>query len=364
MKILVTGATGFVGQYLCQTAIDHHYSVLAIVRPSSDRSKLPPETEFVSVDSISLPIPETALIGVDTVVYLAARVHVMKDTSGDPVTAYRQINTTATLSLAQQAAKQGVKRFIYLSSIKVNGEGSIHIDRPYTENDTPQPLDPYGESKWEAEQGLKQISQATGLEIVIIRPPLVYGSQVKGNFEQLLRMIQLGLPLPLGSIKNRRSLIYVGNLVDAILTCTDHPAATNQTFLVSDGEDLSTPELIRRISTQIENHKSSGVSVAELYLPLSNHTGGLPIPPQLLTLLGKLTGQTATIERLLSSLTVDTSHIQTSLNWKPPFSIDEGLKETVIGNSRSKSRIRGYLKSVDLIPPTPLKSRADLLEKE
>jgi nucleoside-diphosphate-sugar epimerase len=339
MKILVTGATGFVGRYLCRTAIDRHYSVLAVVRPSSDRSKLPPATEFLSVDSISSPIPETALRGIDTVIHLAARVHVMKDTSGDPLAAHRQINTNATLSLARQAAQQGVKRFIYLSSIKVNGEGSTNLDRPYTENDIPQPSDPYGESKWEAEQGLKQISQETGLEIVIIRPPLVYGSQVKGNFEQLLRIIQLGLPLPLGSIKNRRSLIYVGNLVDAILSCTDHPAATNQTFLVSDGEDLSTPELIRRLATQIDNHKSSGVSGAELYLPLSNQTGGLPIPPQLLTLFGKLTGQTATIERLLGSLTVDTSHIQTSLNWKPPFSVDEGLKETVMGNSRSRSRI-------------------------
>jgi nucleoside-diphosphate-sugar epimerase len=336
MKILVTGATGFVGRYLCRTAVDRHYSVRATVRPSSDRDKLPPEVEFIPVDSIASPIPATALLGVDALIHLAARVHIMKDTSGDPLAAHRQINTDATLALAQQAAEQGVKRFIYLSSIKVNGEGSTNIDRPYTENDTPQPSDPYGESKWEAEQGLKHISQATGLEIVIIRPPLVYGSQVKGNFEQLLRMIQLGLPLPLGSIKNRRSLIYVGNLVDAILTCTDHPAASNQTFLVSDGEDLSTPELIRRISTQIDNHKSSGVSGAELRLPLSNQTGGLPIPPQLLTLVGRLTGQTATIERLLGSLTVDIRHIQTTLNWKPPFSVDEGLKETVIGNRGSK----------------------------
>ncbi len=333
MKILVTGATGFVGQYLCQTAIERHYSVCAIIRPSSDRGNLSTDIEFVSVDSIGSPLPETALLGVDVLIHLAARVHIMKDTSIDPLVAHRQINTAATLSLARQAAQQGVKRFIYLSSIKVNGEGYLNIDRPYTENDTPQPIDPYGQSKWEAEQGLNQISQETGLEIVILRPPLVYGSQVKGNFAQLLRVIQLGLPLPLASIKNRRSLIYVGNLVDAILTCAEHPAASNQTFLVSDGEDLSTPELIRRIATHIHKFRNlnSGKSIFQILPP--NNVGGVPIPPQLLTLIGKLTGQTSIIERLLGSLTVDISHIQTILNWKPPFTVDEGLQETVISST-------------------------------
>jgi nucleoside-diphosphate-sugar epimerase len=339
MKILVTGATGFVGRYLCSTAIDRHYTVRAIVRPSSDKSKLPPEIEFVSVDSLNSPLPETALLGIDAIIHLAARVHIMKDASSDPLAAHREVNTTATLSLARQAAQQGVKRFIYLSSIKVNGEGSTEIDRPYTEQDTPQPIDPYGQSKWEAEQGLQQIAEETGLEIVILRPPLVYGSQVKGNFEQLLKLIQVGLPLPLGSIKNRRSLIYVGNLVDAILTCAEHPAASNQTFLISDGEDLSTPELIRRIATHA--NKSCNLNRVKSILRISppNNVGGVPIPPQLITLIGKLTGQTSTVERLLGSLTVDTSHIQTTLNWKPPFSVDEGLKETVIGNRGFKSPI-------------------------
>lgn len=311
MKILVTGATGFVGQYLCRTAIDRHYSVIAIIRPSSDCSKLPSETEFVPIDSITSPIPETALQGIDAVIHLAARVHIMKDTSTDPLAAHRQINTDATLSLAQQAAAQGVKRFIYLSSIKVNGEGGININRPYTENDTPQPIDPYGESKWAAEQGLTQISQETGLELVIIRPPLVYGPQVKGNFEQLLRLIQLGLPLPFGNIKNSRSLIYVGNLVDAILTCAHHPAAKNQTFLVSDGEDLSTPTLIRHLAHHLN-------TPARL----------LPIPPALLQLLGKLIGKSSAIERLLGSLTVSNNKIVTTLNWQPPYTVEQGLEAT------------------------------------
>ena len=312
MKVLVTGATGFVGRYLCHAAIDLHYSVRVIVRPSADLSQLPPGVDIVSVDSILEPLPESAFFAVDTIIHLAARVHVMRDKSNDPLAANREINTTATLSLARQAAQHGVKRFIYLSSIKVNGEGGINLHQSYTEKDIPQPIDPYGQSKWEAEQGLAQIAAETGLEIVIIRPPLVYGRQVKGNFQQLLRIIERGIPLPFGRIKNARSLVYVGNLVDAILRCVTHPAARNQTFIVSDGEDLSTPELIRRLATW---------SQKSLTL--------LPIPPQLLILLGKLTNQTTTIDKLLGSLTVDITHIQTTLDWKPPFTVDEGLRETV-----------------------------------
>jgi nucleoside-diphosphate-sugar epimerase len=311
MKILVTGGTGFVGQYLCRTAINRYYSVCAIVRPSSDKSKLPLETEFVPVDSIASPIPETAFIGVDALIHLAARVHVMKDDSSDPSAAHRQLNTDVTLSLARQAAAQGVKRFIYLSSIKVNGEGGINLDRPYTETDRPQPIEPYGQSKWAAEQGLNQISEQTGLEIVIIRPPLVYGPQVKGNFQQLLRIIQIGLPLPLGSVKNRRSLVYVGNLVDAIITCLNHPNAKNQTFLVSDGEDLSTPDLIRYLAYSLDTR---------LIL--------LPIPPSLLQLLCQLTGKSAPVSRLLGSLTVSTEKITTILNWQPPYTVGQGIKLT------------------------------------
>jgi nucleoside-diphosphate-sugar epimerase len=311
MKILITGATGFIGRYLCKTAINLHYSVRTIVRPSSDTSKLPQEIEFISVDSIESPIPETAMIGIDTVIHLAARVHVMKDTVSDPLIAHRKINRDATISLARQAAQQGVKRFVYLSSIKVNGEGGINVNLPYTEKDTPQPIDPYGQSKWEAEQGLQQLSKETGLEIVIIRPPLVYGPQVKGNFEKLLQIIQLGLPLPLGSITNLRSFVYVGNLVDAILLCTQHPAASNQTFIVSDGECISTPALIRQISKTFNKQ------------PIL-----LPFPPSLLLLLGKATGKSTAVERLLGSLVVSNKKITTTLNWKPPYTMDQGLRTT------------------------------------
>ena len=240
----------------------------------------------------------------------------MKDVDRDPLTAYRQINTIATLSLARQAAEQGVKRFIYVSSIKVNGEGSA---RSYTEQDSAQPGDPYGQSKWEAEQGLQEIAAATGLEIVIIRPPLVYGPKVKGNLQQLLKAIESGLPLPLGAVQNRRSLVYVGNLVDAILTCVSHPAAKNQTFLVSDGEDLSTPELIRRLAAHARKVSGNRAKLFTL----------IPIPPRLLISIGKLTGKADSVDKLLGSLTVDSTHIQKTLNWHPPFTVDQGLDETV-----------------------------------
>jgi nucleoside-diphosphate-sugar epimerase len=319
MKILITGATGFLGQNLCSAALDRNYSIRATTR-SASKPHRHPEIESIPISSIAEPLPETALKGLEVIVHLAARVHVMNDTTSDPLAAHRQINTAATLSLARQAAQHGVKRFIYLSSIKVNGEGGIDIDRPYTEQDPPQPIDPYGQSKWEAEQGLKQIAAETGLEIVIIRPPLIYGAKVKGNFQQLLRIIQRGIPLPLGSINNHRSLVYVGNLVDAILTCITHPAAKNQTFLVSDGNDLSTPALILGLAKYVE--KPDWMNAIELPTLLS-------IPPQLLVFCGKLVGQTSSVERLIGSLTVDSTHIQTTLDWKPPFSVNEGLRATV-----------------------------------
>jgi nucleoside-diphosphate-sugar epimerase len=311
MKILITGATGFVGQQLCTTALDRGYSLRTTVRLSSQPHQLPSAIEIIPIDSIASPLPDNALQGIDVIVHLAARVHIMKDTNNDPLAANREINTAATLSLARQAAKNGVKRFIYLSSIKVNGEGGLNQDKPYTEQDTPYPSDPYGISKWEAEQGLQQIAEETGLETVIIRPTLIYGAGVKGNFKQLMRLVQLGLPLPFGAIDNSRSLVYLGNLVDAILTCITHPAAKNQTFLISDGEDLSTPELIRRLA----NHSSKSVAL-------------LPIPTQILNLLGKLTGQISTLDRLLGSLVVGSSHIQTTLDWQPPYTVEQGLSAT------------------------------------
>ena len=316
MKLLITGATGFIGQNLCVAALVHNYSISATMRPTSNPDLLPAGVERISIDSVATTLPENALANVDVVIHLAARVHVMKDVDRDPLTAYRQINTIATLSLARQAAEQGVKRFIYVSSIKVNGEGSA---RSYTEQDPAEPGDPYGQSKWEAEQGLKEIATATGLEIVIIRPPLVYGAKVKGNLQQLLKAIESGLPLPLGAVQNRRSLVYVGNLVDAILTCVSHPAAKNQTFLISDGEDLSTPELIRRLAARARKIDGNRAKLFTL----------IPIPPQLLVSIGKLTGKADSVDKLLGSLTVDSTHIQKTLNWHPPFTVDQGLDETV-----------------------------------
>jgi nucleoside-diphosphate-sugar epimerase len=320
MNILITGATGFLGQNLCSAALDRKYSIRATTRSASKPPQLAPEIESIPIASISEPLPEAALVGIDAIVHLAARVHVMNDTTSDPLAAHRQVNTAATLSLARQAAQYGVKRFIYISSIKVNGEGGIDVNRPYTEQDLPQPVDPYGQSKWEAEQGLNQIAAETGLEIVIIRPPLVYGAKVKGNFQQLLRTIQLGIPLPFGRIDNHRSLVYVGNLVDAILTCITHPAAKNQTFLVSDGKDLSTPALILSLAQYV---------VKPDWMKAIGLPSLVSISPQLLVWFGKLVGQTASVERLLGSLTVDITHIQATLDWKPPFSVNEGLRATV-----------------------------------
>lgn len=309
MNVLVTGATGFVGQFLCNTLIKQNYDLSATIRNASDDKKLPTEVNSVLINSLGDTFPPEVLKKNDVIVYLAARVHQMNDRTSDAIEDYRKINTYAPISLAKQAIKYGVKRFIYLSSVKVNGEGTSNL--PYREDDTVNPVDPYGLSKWEAEQGLLKLAEETGLEVVIIRPPLVYGATVKANFLQLMKIIDQGLPLPLGSIKNSRSLVYVGNLVDAIATCIDHPKAKNQTFIVSDGEDLSTPELIRRIGKAM--NKS----------PLL-----LPFPPSLLKLGTKIIGKGDVGDRLLGSLQVDSSKIREMLNWKPPYTVDEGLKVT------------------------------------
>ncbi len=232
----------------------------------------------------------------------------MDETSGDPLAAYRQVNVEGTECLARQAAAKGVQRLVFLSSVKVLGE---ETDVPYSEQNLPGPQDPYGVSKLEAENILQQIAEETGLEVVIIRPPLVYGPGVKANFRKLLGMIQRGLPLPFAGINNRRSLIYLGNLIDVIITCATHPKAAGNTFMVSDGEDISTPELIRRIAHAL------GVS-ARLF----------PVPLSLMRLAGKLVGRSAAVNRLTGSLTVDSSKIRRELGWEPPFTMEEGLRET------------------------------------
>src|SRR5690606_35447103 len=251
-----------------------------------------------------------ALADISVVIHSAARVHVMHDTASEPLAKFREVNVDGTLTLARQAADAGVKRFIFISSIKVNGEGTL-CGKPYTAFDTPAPEDPYGIAKMEAEQGLRLIADETGMEVVIIRPVLVYGPGVKANFLSMMRWVHKGIPLPLGAINNSRSLVSLDNLVDLIVTCIDHPAAANQTFLVSDGEDLSTTELLRRVGAAVDK-------IARL----------LPVPQKLLEFGASLLGKKAVAQRLLGYLQVDISHTCSTLGWKPSVTVDEALAKT------------------------------------
>lgn len=283
--------------------------VTAVVRNSSavlngrvHKAVVPDLTEQVNWEQV--------VAGQDVIIHSAARVHVMNDLSANPLAEFRTVNVDGTLNLARQAAAAGVKRFIFISSIKVNGEGTLR-GNPYTAFDTPAPEDPYGISKMEAEQGLRLIADETGMEVVIIRPVLVYGPGVKANFLSMMRWVHKGIPLPLGAINNSRSLVSLDNLVDLIVTCIDHPAAANQTFLVSDGEDLSTTELLRRVGAAVDKP-------ARL----------LPVPPKLLEFGASLLGKKAVAQRLLGSLQVDISHTCSTLGWKPPVTVDEALAKT------------------------------------
>lgn len=250
----------------------------------------------------------------------------MKDHAADPLGEFRRVNREWTERLARLAAEEGVQRFIFLSSIKVNGEES---KTPFTEQDLPHPRDPYGISKWEAEQALAAVSAEMGLETVVIRSPLVYGPGVGGNFLSLLKLIRSGLPLPLGLVGNRRSLIYRENLVDSLIACVREPRAVGQTYLVSDGEDLSTPDLIRRIA------RVMGRSV-RLW----------PVPVLLLRWGGSLLGQRGAVERLTGSLQIDSFKIRRELGWSPPWSVDDGIEETVawflkLGSQRETGTVAG-----------------------
>lgn len=249
-----------------------------------------------------------ALQGIGAVVHLAARVHVMTDQASDPLQEFRRVNVGWTDQLARSAALQGIRRFVYLSSIKVNGEQTVI---PFTEQDPPKPQDPYGVSKWEAEQALDRISKQTRMDVVVVRSPLVYGPGVRGNFLQLLNILRRGIPLPLASIRNQRSLVYLGNLVDALARCIQDPRAAGRTYLVSDGEDLPTPELVRRLSVAMRTNVCLWTC-----------------PTSLLYWIGQIAGKRAMIDRLVGSLQVSSSKIQTELDWHPPFTVDAGLSET------------------------------------
>lgn len=301
-RVLVTGANGFVGQALCPLLENAGWQV--------QRATRGPAANSIAVGEIGAETDwRAALEGVGTVVHLAARVHVMRDDARDPLAQYRAVNRDGTERLARQAALAGVRRLVYLSSIKVNGERTS--GQPFRASDAPQPQDPYAHSKWEAEQALRRIAAETGLETVILRPPLVYGPGVKANFLRLMRLAEHGVPLPLARVDNRRSLLYLGNLADAVRACLAHPAAAGKIYLLSDGAPLSTPALIRALA------KALGKS-ARL----------LPVPLPLLRLAGQLVGKDAEIARLLDSLEIDGTGIERELAWQPPYTLDEGLEAT------------------------------------
>ena len=309
MRVLVTGATGFVGRAVCTELTHRNYDVISVVRRHHGL-----DGTYFELGDIDPPTQRSgALKGVDVVIHLAARVHVMHEVDVHPLKEFRKVNVAGTQNLAKAAAASGIKRFVFVSSIKVNGE-STHPGQPFTADDVPAPLDAYGVSKMEAEQGLHELAAQTGMEVVIIRPPLVYGLGVKANFAAMMRWLQRGVPLPLGAIHNQRSLVALDNLVDLIVTCLSHPAAANQTFLVSDGEDVSTTELLRRMG------RAMGCP-ARL----------VPVPAGWLKLAAMLVGKQDMAQRLCSSLQVDIEKTRQLLGWHPPLSLNQGLKKAAEG---------------------------------
>jgi nucleoside-diphosphate-sugar epimerase len=307
-RILVTGANGFIGSALCKRLHSDGFKVVAAVRHSDTLFPLQGVQTAVVGNIDDRTDWSAAVAGSKIVVHLAARAHVMKDSSREPLTRYRRVNVEGTGRLADQAKRAGVERFLYLSSVKVNGEENEHA---YSEVDDVCPQDDYAISKMEAEKRLKAITDQSDMDHVILRPPLVYGPEVKANFLALIKLVSRKVPLPLGRVTNRRSFVYVGNLVDAVCRCLTHPMAAGQTYLVSDGRDLTTAELIRWIAAALE---------VPCFLP--------PCPPTFLRALGRFSGRADAVRRLLGSLTVDTSKITGSLDWTPPFSVETGLRDT------------------------------------
>jgi len=309
MNILVTGANGFIGQSLVKSLLNTEHNVISGVR-EYPLKKLNCEYRLISnlEDNTKLC---SILKDIEVIVHAAARVHIMDDKSADPLTEFRKVNVEGTLNLARQAADAGVKRFIFISSIKVNGEGT-KIGKPYTEDSKPNPIDPYGISKYEAEQGLLKIAETTALEVVIIRPTLVYGDNVKGNFHSLMKWTYKGIPLPIGGIKqNLRSLISVDNLVDFIVTCIEHKNAKNEVFLISDDDDISTAGLLEEISQGL-GVKNKAVN----------------IPAKFIDTAASAIGKSSVAQRLSGSLQVDISKVKTLLGWEPKYSTSESIQKT------------------------------------
>ncbi|QLG92230.1 SDR family oxidoreductase [Pseudomonas yamanorum] len=307
-SVFLTGATGFVGGAVLRRLVADNFSVTAALR--ADSQVVVGQVRTVTFESLETASWEKELLGIDVLVHCAARVHVMNDAETDPLAAFRKVNVQGTLNLALQAAESGVRRFVFVSSIKVNGEGT-DSGKPYTAQDLPMPGDPYGVSKLEAEEGLRELAVRTGMEVVIIRPVLVYGPGVKANFLNMMRWLDKRVPLPFGAIHNARSLVALDNLVDLIVTTITHPAAANQTFLVSDGEDLSTTQLLHRMAAA-----------------LGKPARLLPVPSWMLSTAANMLGKRSLSQRLCGSLQVDIGKTRSLLQWTPPMPVDEALKVT------------------------------------
>ena len=318
MRIFVTGASGFVGSRLVQV-LSARTDVQVTVAVRDPGFSCPGADQVVQFDDLSSADFSGVLTGVEAVVHCAARVHVMNESEADPLEAFRRVNVQGTLALAHQAAQAGVRRFVFLSSIKVNGEGTVS-GAPYTADQPPAPSDPYGISKMEAEKGLLELAATTGMDVVIIRPVLVYGPGVKANFLSMMRWLHKGVPLPFGAIHNARSLVALDNLVDLSITCITHPAAANQVFMVSDGEDLSTTVLLRKMASA-----------------LGKPARLLPVPASLLSTAAIMLGKRSLSQRLCGSLQVDIGKTRALLGWTPPLSVDEALKVTASAYMESQN---------------------------
>jgi nucleoside-diphosphate-sugar epimerase len=317
-RVLVTGASGFLGREVCARLLGSGHTPVAglrgLDRCQAVRDSVPGISDFRILGDLSSECSESSVVdaleGIDTVVHLAARVHVLRDSVANPLNAFRATNVDGTRKIAAAAANNhGVKRFVFVSTAKVNGESTK--TKPFSEEDPEDPCDPYAVSKWEAEKELRCLGDQTGLEMVIIRPPLVYGPGVRANFLRLIRMIDRGLPLPIPETTNRRSMIGVQNLADFLVQCVCQQRAANHTYLVSDGEDLSIRELIGRLGSAL-GHK----------------VRFLPISPSLMRIAGKVARKEEEISRLLDSLSIDSSNARRSLDWHPPLTVDEGLETT------------------------------------
>lgn len=315
MRVLLTGASGFVGVPTGRVLVAQGHEVIGTARGQGGMAVgvreargqvVGPETDWTAL-----------LRGVDVVVHTAARVHVMRDRAADPLLEFRRVNVDGTFTLARQAARAGVKRFVFVSSIKVNGEHTS-IDQAFRESDPPQPLDSYGVSKHEAEVGLQRLAEQGSMQLVVVRPPLVYGPGVQANFAHLVRAIVRGWPLPLASIRNLRSMVGVENLADLLASCVVHPRAAGQTFLVSDGDDVSTPMLARRIGQAFGRP-------ARL----------IPVPMPVLEVGAALVGKRGAAQRLFQSLKVDSSRVRSELGWMPVMSMDQTLREMAAMKDRA-----------------------------